>query len=472
MSNITTKLQFPPEFFEREERSGHMVGELMKRTWAAELEVLARVDEICQKYGLTYYVFYGTLLGAVRHGGFVPWDDDVDIAMKREDYNKFLEVAPVELPVDYVILNNYMEEWDNSITKISNSRRFDFSDDYMKRFHNCPFAVGIDIFPLDYIPKNVEEAEEYKWILEFIGNITAVVTGRRMEAETVVAQEVLNEYDRIIAENLVELEHICGVKFDNKRTILQQLYILFDQVAGLYVGEESDELTNIPKYLQRGYALKKEWLQSVEYVDFENIQVPIPCGYDEILKKSYKNYMVPRKYTSTHGDLYFRDQLEVLCNILDVRAQKTITENEEQFFLQTLRDRAQKQDGIKRKIIMLSHNRLELLVHDSVAVKKIRYALNVFMNNEDILVLWRLSRIDAYQMDELKKVVPQLVKEYRSLVEEVERNPHVVLDKGITMKNAVDICDAYYGDENEVSKCFQSMRKPVMIEDYTILGEE
>ena len=472
MSNIVTKLQFSPEFFEREERSGHMVGELMKRTWAAELEMLAHVDEICRKYGLTYYVFYGTLLGAVRHGGFVPWDDDMDIAMKREDYNKFLEVALVELPEDYVILNNYMEEWDNSITKISNSRKFDFSDDYMKRFHNCPFAVGIDIFPLDYIPKNAEEVEQYKWILEFIGNITAVVTGRNEEAKAGVTQETLSEYDKIIAENLVELEHICGVKFDNERILLQQLYILYDQVAGLYVGEDCDELTNVPKFLQRGYALKKEWLQNVEYVKFENVQVPVACGYDEILKKSYKNYMVPKKYSSTHGELYFKDQLVVLCDILDARAKEIMDEEEESNFLRSLRTKAQKDDGTKRKIIMFSHNTFELLAHDGTAIKKIRYALNVFNENKDILVLWRLSRMDASQMDELVKIVPQMIGEYRELVKEVEAYSNVILDKGIKLERVSEVCDAYYGDENDISKLFQTIGKPVMIEDYRILGDD
>lgn len=472
MDNIVTKLQFPPEFFKREERCGHVVGELIKRVWAAELEMLAHVDEICQKYGLTYFAFFGTLLGAIRHGGFVPWDDDMDIAMKREDYNKFLEVAAKELPEGYVILNNYEEEWDNSITKITNSHKIDFGNDYMKRFHNCPFAVGIDIFPLDNIPRDDREAEEQKYILTYIGNLTTVVLGRREEAVAGTRGELLAEYDKIIAEGLVYLQHMCGVQFDNKRTILQQLYILYDQVAGLYAGEECNELTNAPKYLQRGYSLKKEWLQSVEYIRFEVFKMPVACGYDEILRKSYKNYMIPRKYTSTHGDIYIREQLEVLCNILDARAHAIISEEEEQLLVEIICNRAQKKDGTKRKIIMFSHNTLDLLVHDGIAIRKIRYALNGFKNSEEILVLWRLSRIDEPQMDELMKLVPQMVQEYRELVKEAEDSSHVVLDKGITMRHVLELCDAYYGDENDISKRFQAMGKPVMIENYTILGDD
>lgn len=472
MDNIVTKLQFPPEFFKREERSGHMVGELMKRVWAAELELLAHVDEICQKYGLTYYAFYGTLLGAIRHGGFVPWDDDLDIAMKREDYNKFLEVAYKELPEGYVILNNYLEEWDNSITKISNSRKIDFGDVYMKCFHNCPFAVGIDIFPLDNIPRDDREAEEQKYILTYIGNLTTLVLGRREEAAAGANNALLEEYDRIIEESLVYLHDLCRVRFNNTRTILQQLYILYDQVASLYAGEESTELTSVPKYLQRGYSLKNEWLQNVEYIDFEVLRMPVPCGYDEILRKSYKNYMIPKKYTSTHGDIYIREQVEVLCKILESGARTIINEEEEQLLVEKIHNGVQKKDGTKRKVIVFSQNTLELLVHDGIAVRKIRYVLRSFNNNDDILVLWRISKIDDSQMDVLIKLVPQMIQEYRALVKEVEESQYIIMDRGIKQERVLQVGDAYYGDENEISKRFQVMGKPVMIEDYSFVGSD
>lgn len=86
-------LQFPENFFDEEVRCGFTVSSTMKHYWAAQMEVLQTVIAICEKHDLTYYAFWGTLIGAVRHKGFIPWDDDIDIALKREDYQKLLCIA-------------------------------------------------------------------------------------------------------------------------------------------------------------------------------------------------------------------------------------------------------------------------------------------------------------------------------------------------------------------------------------------
>ena len=104
---VENELHFSEEYFRTETRDGFTINELMKRAWAAQLVVLKKIIDICEKYNLTYYAYWGTLLGAVRHQGYIPWDDDLDIAMKKDDYIKFLEVAKEELPKEYCILNAY-----------------------------------------------------------------------------------------------------------------------------------------------------------------------------------------------------------------------------------------------------------------------------------------------------------------------------------------------------------------------------
>ena len=79
-------MEFPQEFFLDEVRDGFFVPAMMKRAWAAELEILIEIDKICDRHHIRYFIDYGTLLGAMRHKGFIPWDDDIDISMKREDY--------------------------------------------------------------------------------------------------------------------------------------------------------------------------------------------------------------------------------------------------------------------------------------------------------------------------------------------------------------------------------------------------
>ena len=91
-------IKFDNSFFLAEKRDGFEIMGLMKRAWAAQLEVLWEIDRICKKYGLTWFADGGTLLGAIRHKGFIPWDDDIDITMKRHDYNILLSVLERELP--------------------------------------------------------------------------------------------------------------------------------------------------------------------------------------------------------------------------------------------------------------------------------------------------------------------------------------------------------------------------------------
>ena len=95
-------MNFDRSFFEDEVRDGFYVTAEMKQAWAAQMEVLSDLDKACRENGIEYYADWGTLLATVRHEGFIPWDDDLDIVMKREDYKKFLEVAPDEMLPGYL----------------------------------------------------------------------------------------------------------------------------------------------------------------------------------------------------------------------------------------------------------------------------------------------------------------------------------------------------------------------------------
>ena len=85
-------MNFDREFFEDEIRNGFYVTAEMKQAWAAQIEVLDDFDKACRENGLEYFADWGTLLGAVRHGGFIPWDDDLDIEMLYRDYKRLMEV--------------------------------------------------------------------------------------------------------------------------------------------------------------------------------------------------------------------------------------------------------------------------------------------------------------------------------------------------------------------------------------------
>ena len=81
--------------FEEEIRDGYLVTERVKKIWYTEINLLIAFDRMCKEYNLKYSVCYGTLLGAIRHKGFIPWDDDIDVFMMRDDYNKMLKIAQI-----------------------------------------------------------------------------------------------------------------------------------------------------------------------------------------------------------------------------------------------------------------------------------------------------------------------------------------------------------------------------------------
>lgn len=125
--------------------------ELLKGIHYAQEQLLLEVDRICKKHDITYFLWAGTLLGAVRHGDFIPWDDDVDVAMKRGDFEKFLDVAPKELlPAFQLVMPGEDDRFFDMIPKInyvaSKLRQNDPEDEFYHGKHN---KVSLDVFCLD-----------------------------------------------------------------------------------------------------------------------------------------------------------------------------------------------------------------------------------------------------------------------------------------------------------------------------------
>lgn len=116
-----------------------------------ELELLSKVDEICKKLEIDYFLMGGTLLGAVRHNGFIPWDDDIDIIMRRQDYDKFLKEAPKMLPSYYFLQTGSTDkEYLLYYAKLRDSRTTFWET--ANKHQNINHGVFIDIFPFDYYP--------------------------------------------------------------------------------------------------------------------------------------------------------------------------------------------------------------------------------------------------------------------------------------------------------------------------------
>lgn len=161
----------------------------LRQLQLCELEILDEFVRVCEKYGLQYYLVGGTLLGAIRHQGFIPWDDDIDVAMPREDYDRFADVAAAELGPQFFY---QCPETDPYYFLTYAKVRKNGTKIYEERFKNAQFHKGvfIDIFPLDFCPKpglvchllfnvmavmnyrgQVDSGEDYKPYWELSGKI-------------------------------------------------------------------------------------------------------------------------------------------------------------------------------------------------------------------------------------------------------------------------------------------------------------
>ena len=252
------------------------MNELLRKCQLANTEVLKRFIEVCKKHNLKYYAYCGTLLGAVRHGGFIPWDDDIDVAMFRYDFNKFMDIAPAELPDLYV-------EYYDSYTP-EDKRYFDFTGvarintryqpDYTKDF---PYNAGIDIFPLDYLPWNYPKKLIEKGFLLMSAYAYRHKT-REGYPDFGFNAEPIKDADRLCAKPFTW--HTCDKVSDLFNLIAGHTNMIFDT-----------------KYFDHTVKLP-----------FENIEIECPKGLHHILKQQYgEDYMIPKKYFCHNVPEWYRE---------------------------------------------------------------------------------------------------------------------------------------------------------------------
>lgn len=294
-------LEFDEKFFEEEMRCGFVVSHRMKCAWAAEMEVLSEIIRICRKYNITYFAGFGTLLGAVRHKGYIPWDDDIDIALKREDYQKLLQILPQELPEGYHFSTlNTFGNHSQPLSCVMNSKKILTDAKEIKKFHGCPYIVGVDIFPLDYIPGDEEVAKAQCALYN-------VVYDAAYRCEELVKCGEMEKY-------LPQIEELCGITLDHTKPLKQQLWVLSDRISSMYREEEGDYLTWFPwtMYKQKDFRYKKEWFCRVVELPFENMLVSAPEKYDEVLTATYGDYHKPIRLGSNHDYPFYKKQEEFL----------------------------------------------------------------------------------------------------------------------------------------------------------------
>lgn len=237
------------------------------------LGFLLEVDRICKKHNIKYFLGGGSLLGAVRHKGFIPWDDDADVMMLRKDYDRFLSVLPSELP-NYLFAQTQENEKDSHFpfTKLRINNTL-LSTEFTSKFPNIHNGIFLDVLAQDYTSNNA-----------FLRKI-------HMKATASSRWLMLDKWRGTSVKANSRFSSLCA-------NILRKIFPLgFLQKVQNKLISLHKNMKN-PKYLfdsmgrnvSRG-AFPAEWLDEAIWVDFENAKLPIPKEYDKYLKYLYGDYM-------------------------------------------------------------------------------------------------------------------------------------------------------------------------------------
>ena len=288
------------DFFRDEVRNGFYIPTAVKQAWASCLDVLKEVDRVCTKYGIRYFADWGSFLGAVRHGGFVPWDDDLDICMLRDDYTRFRKVADKELPNHYVI-HDYERKEDHwlFLSRVVSNASICFDEDYMTRHYNFPWLATVDIFVKDYLYKDeIKERERDKEVMFLITLADGIREGT-FEKTTILYH----------LQKIKEKYHTSLPDIGRTRDLCVALYRLAEKEMSKVKPEEADMVGQIfPWILKGGKGQPKAYYEKIIRLPFEDTTIPVPACYNTVLASRYGNYNEIHKVWDGHMYPFFEGQ--------------------------------------------------------------------------------------------------------------------------------------------------------------------
>lgn len=239
-----------------------------------QIELLKTIHEICEKYGLTYYMMFGSLIGAVRHHGFIPWDDDIDICMPRKDYAKFFELLNQEQAhgMRAVCCENE-DKYYLPFGKVINTLTI------LKENVSCSYELGIyvDVFPLDLLSSDKKLNQRLKRRILVLRRLLAIKLNPgsdKRKGLRKILHYVLNHTVTQINMN----------KISTRINTLSQMAEI-DDATMCGILSNTDE-----RGIQREY--KCDWFSGKQLMEFEGLNIWVPSGYVEILRYIYGDYVI------------------------------------------------------------------------------------------------------------------------------------------------------------------------------------
>ena len=450
---------YPSQFYNQETRRGFTISEVMKRSWAADMDMMISLTGICKQHSLRVFACYGTLLGAVREHGYIPWDDDIDIGLVRDDYIKLLDILTNEYSEYFNVLNSYTRSWYHmNFTHVTNSRSKSFERKYLEDWHGCPFMTGPDIYPYYYIPRDEEKEKAILGLLERIDNLIAMNRESQSRVASSGAFDENDKFNEMIATELVALQNDTGYKFTTDRPMDNQLEILYDQVCRVTLENEADYVCRYDEYCKdNSKKFPKEYFKYMTDIPFEQIKMPVPIGYDAVLKARFgTHYIVPRQENAAHDYPYYRKQLddrELFSEQMDSFGKATLTIND------IPKD--------NRKKVLYHTSLREMLIHADSATQFIKKDTDEFEKRKsEINYAWMPDRFSETDKCAMNLVAPKLVSEYKECIRKYIDNGGFVFGPCDDLDAITGFFDEYYGDDGFIAECFRKAGKTVTIREY------
>lgn len=260
----------PKDYLREEVLCDFLVTEDRKKLWAVIIDLIDEFDKVCKKHNLTYYTIYGSLLGAVRHKGFIPWDDDFDVAMPRADYERFIKLS-AEFKAPYFLQTPYTDPGCfYSYAKIRNSNTTGLSQ--MFQYNRFNQGIWITVFPLDRWDDEGGE-ERYYEIRKLATHNSTFMRINNPHLDEKNRQRVA-EYLSMNRDPMKDYEEIQRLASSCKD--LNSKHVM---TAVITMGRYSRKV------------LSAEDFASVVYMEFEGLTIPVPVGYDHYLSYGYGDYM-------------------------------------------------------------------------------------------------------------------------------------------------------------------------------------
>lgn len=236
-----------------------------------QLEMLIEVDRICRKHDIKYCIVAGTLLGAIRHGGYIPWDDDADVSMLRSEYEKFCKVCEEELDTSRFYLQTHSNtpgyRWGYGKIRRKGTEYIRKGQEHMP----YPSGIFIDVFPLDHVPEKMIYRKIHNFCCTVIRKMLWSEVGKKTDPS--ITMRLLYRAVSLIPRNFVFLLYNMLKNISNRRPT------------------ELIRILTFPTPNNGHYGYYKKWCVDLEEVMFEGHFFPGTKDYHEYLSFKYGNYM-------------------------------------------------------------------------------------------------------------------------------------------------------------------------------------